>query len=164
MLYGTPIRLPGEFLSPSSNIIDPATFVGKLRETMQELLPLTPRQKGHRAVFVSKDLSTGSHVFPRIDTIKKGLQTPYEGPFQVLSRSEKVFKLLIHGRQSVVNIDCLKPAYISKEEENSPSKTEQVLKESSQEYTTATPPVTKIIPTTKVTRSGRHAHFNRRHL
>ncbi|GIX68520.1 reverse transcriptase [Caerostris darwini] len=72
ILYGTLIRLPGEFLSACSTI-DPATFVGKLRETMS-------------------------------DTIKKGLQPPYEGPFQVLSRSEKVFKLLIHGRQSVVNI------------------------------------------------------------
>ncbi|GIX73005.1 hypothetical protein CDAR_39931 [Caerostris darwini] len=38
-----------------------------------------------------------------------GLQPPDEGPFQALSRSEKVFKLLIHGRQSVVNIDRLKP-------------------------------------------------------
>ncbi|GIY48499.1 uncharacterized protein CDAR_21751 [Caerostris darwini] len=71
MLYGTPIRLPGEFLSPSSSTIDPATFVGKLRETMQELLPLTPRQQAHRAVFVSKDLSTCSHVVLRTDTIKK---------------------------------------------------------------------------------------------
>ncbi|GIY83287.1 reverse transcriptase [Caerostris darwini] len=121
MLYGTPIRLPGEFLSPSSSTIDPATFVGKLRETMQELLPLTLRQQAHRAVFVSKDLSTCSHVVLRTDTINK----------------------------SVVNIDRLKPAYISKEEKNSPSKTDQVLKESSQEYTTATPPATKIIPTKK---------------
>ncbi|GIY48498.1 reverse transcriptase [Caerostris darwini] len=71
MLYGTPIRLPGEFLSPSSSTIDPATFVGKLRETMQELLPLTPKQQTHRAVFISKDLSTCSHVFLRTDTIKK---------------------------------------------------------------------------------------------
>ncbi|GIX94083.1 uncharacterized protein CEXT_238641 [Caerostris extrusa] len=100
---------------------------------MQELLPLTPRQQTQRAVFVSKDLSTCSHLFQRSDTIKKGLQPPYEGPLQVLSRSEKVFKLLIHGRQSVVNIDRLTPAYISKEEESTPSKTEQVLKESSQD-------------------------------
>ncbi|GIY86347.1 uncharacterized protein CDAR_513551 [Caerostris darwini] len=164
ILYGTPIRLPGEFLSPSSSTIDPATLVGKLRETRQELWPLTLRQQAHRAEFVSKYLSTCSHIFLRSDTIKKGLQSPYEGPFQVLSRSEKVFKLLIHGRQPVVNIDHLKPAYISKEEENTPSKTEQVLKKSSQEYTTATPPVTGIIPTTNVTRSGRHVHFTRRYL
>ncbi|GIY12555.1 uncharacterized protein CDAR_112051 [Caerostris darwini] len=112
MLYGTPIRLPGEFLNPSSSTIDPATFVGKLREIMQELLPLTPRQQAHLAACVSKYLSTCSHVFLRSDTIKKVFQPPYEGPFQVQSRSEKVFKLLIHGRQSVVNIDRLKPAYI----------------------------------------------------
>ncbi|GIX79342.1 integrase catalytic domain-containing protein [Caerostris darwini] len=162
MLYGTPIRLPGEFLSPLSSTIDPATFVGKRRETMQELLPLTPRQQAHRALFVSKDLSTCSHVFLRSDTIKKGLQSPYEGPFQVLSRSEKVLKLLILNRQSVVNIDRLKPIYISKEEENTPSTTEKVPKESSQEYATATP--AWIISPTKITRSGQHVHFNRRYL
>ncbi|GIY38634.1 reverse transcriptase [Caerostris darwini] len=44
ILYGTPIRPPGEFLSPLSNTTDSAAFVGKLRETMQELLPLTHRQ------------------------------------------------------------------------------------------------------------------------
>ncbi|GIY48809.1 hypothetical protein CEXT_796051 [Caerostris extrusa] len=91
----------------------------------------------------------------RSDTIKMVFQPPYEGSFQVQSRSEKVFKLLTHGRQSVVNIDRLKPVYIlGKEEENTPSKTEQVLKESSQEYTTATPPVTRIIPTTKIISNG----------
>ncbi|GIY74590.1 reverse transcriptase [Caerostris darwini] len=69
MLYGTPIRLSGEFLSPSSSTIDPVIFVGKLRKTMQELLPLTPRQQAHRAVFVSKDLSTCFHLFLGSDTI-----------------------------------------------------------------------------------------------
>ncbi|GIY35788.1 reverse transcriptase [Caerostris extrusa] len=94
MLYGTLIRLSGEFLSPLSSTIDPTTLVGKLRETMQELLPLTHRQQAHRAVFVSKDLSSYSHVFLRSDTTKKGLQPPCEVPFRVLRRSEKVFKLL----------------------------------------------------------------------
>ncbi|GIY48496.1 reverse transcriptase [Caerostris darwini] len=81
MLYGTPIRLSGEFLSPSSSTIDPATFVDKFRETTQEFFPLTPKQQAHRAVLISQDPSTCSHVFLGTDTIKKGLLSPYEGSF-----------------------------------------------------------------------------------
>lgn len=172
MVYGTPIRLPGEFLSPSPGIADPATFLGKLKETMQKLLPPPPRQQTHRAVFVSKDLSTCTHVFLRTDTIKKGLQPPYEGPFQVLSRADKVFKLLIHGRQSTVNIDRLKPAYIPRDDSNTCSQPDQV-PESTPSAPSCVPPtssleeettpITDVRPST-VTRSGRRVHFNRRYL
>ncbi|GBN90653.1 Retrovirus-related Pol polyprotein from transposon 17.6 [Araneus ventricosus] len=39
MVYGAPIRLPGEFLSPTTDSPDPSNFVGKLKEVMQRLLP-----------------------------------------------------------------------------------------------------------------------------
>lgn len=70
MLYGAPIRLPGEFLCPSTNSPDPSTFIDKLREVMQQLLPPPSQFYGQQAVFVSKDLSTCSHVFLRTDAIK----------------------------------------------------------------------------------------------
>nr|XP_015911934.1 uncharacterized protein LOC107442797 [Parasteatoda tepidariorum] len=118
MVYGTPIRLPGEFLCPSTGTADPTNFVGKLKETMQELLPVKSRHRGHGAVFVSKDFLSCSHVFLRFDVLKKSLQPPYEGPFQVLSRGEKVFRILIHGPESTVNVDRLKPAYVSRDEQD----------------------------------------------
>ncbi|GFS93702.1 transposon Ty3-I Gag-Pol polyprotein, partial [Nephila pilipes] len=90
MIYGAPIRLPGEFLCPSKPSEDPVTFVGRLRETMQRLSPPTTQHHGHRTIFVSKDLATCSHVFLRTDSLKK------------------------------VNIDRLKPAYIPKELEDIP--------------------------------------------
>ncbi|GFT79479.1 retrovirus-related Pol polyprotein from transposon 412 [Nephila pilipes] len=43
MIYGAPVRLPGEFLCPFKQNTDPATFVGKLRESMQRLSPPTTR-------------------------------------------------------------------------------------------------------------------------
>ncbi|GFS48632.1 retrovirus-related Pol polyprotein from transposon 412 [Nephila pilipes] len=97
MIYGAPIRLPGEFLCPSKPSADPVIFVGRLRETMQRLSPPTTQHHGHHTIFVSKDLATCSHVFLRTDSLKKGLQPPYE-----------------------VNIDRLKPAYIPKELEDIP--------------------------------------------
>ncbi|GFS34186.1 retrovirus-related Pol polyprotein from transposon 17.6 [Nephila pilipes] len=41
MISGDPIRLSGEFLCPSKQIADPATFIGGLKESMQLLSPPT---------------------------------------------------------------------------------------------------------------------------
>nr|XP_015920216.1 uncharacterized protein LOC107449248 [Parasteatoda tepidariorum] len=156
-VYGAPIRLPGEFLCPSTGTADPANFVGKLKETMQELLPVKSRHQGHRAVFVSKDLSSCSHVFLRTDVLKKGLQQPYEGPFQVLSRGEKVFRILIHGRESTVNVDRLKPAYVSQDEQDIfPKSKSTAMSESTEESIIPEPGDT---PNEVKTRPGRRVKF-----
>ncbi|GFW23885.1 hypothetical protein TNCV_945691 [Trichonephila clavipes] len=46
MIYGAPIRLPGEFLCPSKQIADPVNFLGRLRESMQRLSPPTTQHHG----------------------------------------------------------------------------------------------------------------------
>ncbi|GFT03159.1 uncharacterized protein NPIL_305481 [Nephila pilipes] len=69
MIYGTPIMLLGEFLCPSKQNADSATFVGRFRESMQRLSPLTTRHHGQNTIFVSKDLTTCSHIFLRTDSI-----------------------------------------------------------------------------------------------
>ncbi|GFU19929.1 retrovirus-related Pol polyprotein from transposon 412 [Nephila pilipes] len=121
MIYGAPIRFPGEFLCPSKPSADPVdTFVGRLRETMQRLSHPTTQHHGHYTIFVSKDLATCSHVFLRTDSLKKDLQPPYDGPYKVVNRTEKVFRILRHGKEVSVNIDSLKPAYIPKELEDIP--------------------------------------------
>ncbi|GBM64178.1 hypothetical protein AVEN_89030-1 [Araneus ventricosus] len=76
MVYGAPIRLPGEFLSLTTDSPDPSTFVGKLKEVMQRLLPPKTQHHSQHSVFVSKDLSSCSHVFLRTDALRKGLQSP----------------------------------------------------------------------------------------
>ncbi|GFU32266.1 integrase catalytic domain-containing protein [Nephila pilipes] len=37
MIYGAPIRLPGEFLCPSKQNTDPATFVGRQRVSTEPI-------------------------------------------------------------------------------------------------------------------------------
>ncbi|GFV29531.1 uncharacterized protein TNCV_4489851 [Trichonephila clavipes] len=120
MIYGAPIRLLGEFLCPSKQSADPVTFVGRLRESMQRLSLPTIQHHGQHTIFVSKDLATCSHVFLRTDSLRKGLQPPYEGPYKVVDRTEKVFRILRHGKEVSVSINRLKPAYIPKESEDIP--------------------------------------------
>ncbi|GFT74698.1 retrovirus-related Pol polyprotein from transposon 412 [Nephila pilipes] len=97
MIYGASIRLPGEFLCPSKQNADPTTFVGEFKESMQRLSPPTTRHPGQNTIFVSKNLTTCSHILLRTDSMKKGLQPPYEGPYKIVNCTEKVFRILKHG-------------------------------------------------------------------
>ncbi|GFR19105.1 hypothetical protein TNCT_327121 [Trichonephila clavata] len=54
------------------------------------------------------------------DSLRKGLQPPYEGFYKVVDRTEKVFRILRRGKEVSVSIDRLKPAYIPKELEDIP--------------------------------------------
>ncbi|GFW23884.1 hypothetical protein TNCV_945681 [Trichonephila clavipes] len=51
-------------------------------------------------------------------SLRKGL--PYEGPYKVVDCTEKVFRILRHGKEVSVSIDRLRPACIPKESEDVP--------------------------------------------
>ncbi|GFV27790.1 transposon Ty3-G Gag-Pol polyprotein [Trichonephila clavipes] len=78
-------------------------------------------------------------VFLRIDRVRKTLEPPYAGPFKVLSRTDKVFKLEINGKAVSVSIDRLKAAHSF----------------SDCESTSSSPIPTSKSPKDVITRSGR---------
>ncbi|CAI2733638.1 unnamed protein product [Schistosoma spindalis] len=112
LVYGTTLRLPGEFFTPrSSNDFGKSDYVHRLSAIMRTLSPVSTRIQ-HRQVALPRELSTCSHVFIRVDSVRKPLRQPYEGPFHVISRHEKTFKVDRHGRVEIVSIDRLKPAHV----------------------------------------------------
>ncbi|KAK3864534.1 hypothetical protein Pcinc_029802 [Petrolisthes cinctipes] len=109
LIYGTTLRLPGEFLSST---IDPKPcsvqdFTSNLKESMHKLQP----QKSSSKTFVSQDLATCTHVFVRVDSVRKPLQPPYKGPFAVIKRTRKTIRIN-HNGSYVVSIDRVKPAFL----------------------------------------------------
>ncbi|XP_065305960.1 uncharacterized protein [Dermacentor albipictus] len=114
MVYGTTLRLPGEFFAPPAvpNLSPPA-YVEQLRSLFERLRPSPPRQPSTYDVFVSKDLAASTHVFVRREGIRPGLTAPYDGPFEVLQRGEKTFTVSVNGRENVISIDRVKPAYMA---------------------------------------------------
>ncbi|GFT27406.1 uncharacterized protein NPIL_312511 [Nephila pilipes] len=82
---------------------------------MHRLPPPTIRHHGQSTIFASKNLTTCSHVFLRTNSMKKGLQPPYEGPYKIVNPTEKVFRILKHGKEVSVSVDRLKTAYFPKE-------------------------------------------------
>lgn len=116
LVYGTTLKLPGEFFRNSfSGTSVPGDYISILRQRMRKLRPTPGTNHSTQDLFVSKPLLTSTHVFVRKDTIRKPLEQPYHGPFKVLERTDKVFKLDINGHPATVSLDRLKPAYILQE-------------------------------------------------
>ncbi|GFX85093.1 retrovirus-related Pol polyprotein from transposon opus [Trichonephila clavipes] len=112
MVYGSNIRLPGEFFNPPSIQIDPETFVTTLQTFMDELKPKKSSSPKSQKIFVHKDLKSCPHVFVRVDRVRKALEPPYDGPFPVKERHEKYFTLTIKNKPVNISVDRLKPAYL----------------------------------------------------
>lgn len=118
LVFGEPLRLPGELISidKSENLNnDPCSYVSRLRQQMQTLRPSPASRHSRQKPFVFKDLSSCSHVFLRDDTVRGALKPPYSGPHPVIRRDDKTFTLSLRGRETTVSIDRVKPAYIFEE-------------------------------------------------
>ena len=62
-------------------------------------------------------------MYVRKDSHKHPLQRPYDGPYRVVSKSDKYFTLYVKGRTETVSIDRLKTAFVTQfgnSEENTP--------------------------------------------
>lgn len=114
LVYGSTLRLPGEFFASALQepAPDPMTYTNQLRTIMKNLRPTLPRTQDRTAVYVSNDLDNCSHIFLRRDGTKRSLQPPYSGPHKVLSRAAKTFTIDYNGRQETVSVDRLKPAHL----------------------------------------------------
>ncbi|GFV66572.1 integrase catalytic domain-containing protein [Trichonephila clavipes] len=97
----------------SSEPDDVVNFVSKLKSYMQSLHPKPPKHHSKRSVFIHPGLLEATHVFLRRDMLRRPLQQPYDGPFKVLQRKDKVFFLDINGKRVSVSIDRCKPAFLT---------------------------------------------------
>lgn len=148
LVYGEPLRLPGQFLTTNSNDeVDMSNIVSRFRAHLAKMTPKPTswhRNPG-RPFYIPKDLNTTTHVFLRQGPTRRPLQAPYLGPFKVIRRDKKTFDIDVQGKTQRVTVDRLKPAYLAIED----SKTCSTPGEDKQ---------TKIDPVIK-TRSGRKVHF-----
>lgn len=117
MVYGTQLRLPGEFLVESQQQSE-TDFVNEFRSFMQDLRPTQTSHHMTDQPFVHPSLNTCTHVFIRVDRLRAALVQPYEGPFEVVERHDKCFKVSRHGKNQMISIDRLKPAYMEIEDAN----------------------------------------------
>jgi len=146
LVYGTTLRIPSEFFTSQPNQRTESEVLNDLREAMQDLQPRQTSWHTSQKVFQHPDLQTCTHVFLRNDAVRPSLSHPYEGPFEILNRSDKYFKIKVNNRESNVSVDRLKPAYLAIQPQQAQNGTQ--------------PPVLhQDTPSTTTTRSGRHIRF-----
>ena len=115
MLFGTPLRIPGEFFVTESAPVDPQMFIEKFREHIRTVRSTPTAHHTKSRVFILKDLYNCSHVFKRVDSVRKPLEHPYTGPHEVIRRlNDRNFVIKIKGQEKAVSVDLLKPAFIAK--------------------------------------------------
>lgn len=114
LVYGQPLRVPGEFFDTPQNV-DRADFSLDLHRIMSQIRPVEAKHHTRGKIFVNKKLKDCTHVFVRYDAVKKALQQPYDGPYRVITRTEKYMDLLINQKTQRISIDRIKPAYIASE-------------------------------------------------
>ena len=115
-VFGTTLRIPGEFVLPDDFSPDPHVFLEEFWEHMRKVKPVPVAQKFKRKVFVFEELNTCPHVF-LLNHAKKALERPYTGPHRILNRvSDKVFEIDVNGASRHVSIDNLKPAYFLRDD------------------------------------------------
>ena len=149
LVYGTNLRLPGEFFtSPSSTpTLECSDYVSQLKSRMSQIRPISPRD-------TTSWIRTCPHVFIRHDAICKPLQPPYNGPYPVVKRTDKYFTVNINGREDTVSLDRLKPAYL----DPSHPATSCAATDDTDIICTPTSTPTQD-PPPKTTRSGRRVHW-----
>ena len=112
MIYGTTLRLPGEFTEKYT--VDAHTnldnYSDKLRVAMSRLRLCPPRDTHQKNIFQYKKIDTCTHVFLRRIAIAPPLTAPYNGPYEVIVRSGRVMKILIKGKVET-ELNRVKPAY-----------------------------------------------------
>jgi len=174
LVYGEPLRIPGELLVAVPQQIESSTFIQQLRNNINRLRSTPASRHANPGTFIHKDLSTCTHVFLRQDGVRRSLQPPYSGPHQVISRSEKTFTIVVRDKHTTVSTDRVKPAYFI--QDNLPDVNHPSLQTSAPPSTSNTsshipsdrnPPSASPNPSLqkpKTTRSGRTVHFPVRFL
>ena len=97
-MYGTALRLPGEMIPGAVRPAGAdAQFLRGLQESMR--LQAAPPARHHCDLksYIPTTLSNAGAVYVRHDARRAPFQRPYDGPFRVLSRSDKTFLLSRNG-------------------------------------------------------------------
>ena len=151
LVYGTTLRLPGEFFAPShTNIQSPVAdsmYASRLKEAMRSLSAVPPGTHN----FDGRTLATPSPTARMYLSGLMGFVNHFSNRTMVHSKFWKHYTINRNGHPTVISLDRLKAAHM----EPPPTRTA----DTSHSPSFLTPPTA---PPQRVTRSGRHVHWPQR--
>lgn len=115
IVYGADLVLPGQL----SRTSEPATSPKALQDYTLRLKADMAAAKYPETVWhttaprqqIPEALRSATFVFTRHGARRTPLTRPYDGPFRVLERGEKFFRIKVGTKEQVVTVDRLKPAF-----------------------------------------------------
>ncbi|CAB4046156.1 choline ethanolamine kinase [Paramuricea clavata] len=111
-VFGGKVRFPGQPTFPVSHQ-PPSTFLERLRNAMSNQIIKKP--EWHLAADskfnIPSELKTCSHVLIKEERKLASLRQKYVGPFEVINRNEKTFKIKLPSGEDFISINRLKPFY-----------------------------------------------------
>ena len=115
LVYGSTLRLPGEFLQPlGGRTMEPdSEFLKHLQHTMRTVLPPAPTFHGKQHPYLPSNLASTGYVYVRNDAHRHPLQRPYDGPYRVIDTNDKYYTIDMKGRSEKVSVDRLKAAFVT---------------------------------------------------
>ena len=107
MVYGETLAVLGDVIQTDGPQEPTNLHLQQLRRRVADLRPIPTSAHIMKSgnVHVPSDLLSAEYVFIRQDKVKRPLQQPYKGPFRVLAKADKYFKVLIGDREDTVSMD-----------------------------------------------------------
>jgi hypothetical protein len=102
LVYGEPLRIPGELLTPTAEPVDPAHLITELRQHMARLRPVPAARhtsRLHSYIAISRGAPTSSSARTQHAGLWNTRTAAPTGP----SRRVKTLQLLVRGRPVTVN-------------------------------------------------------------
>ncbi|KAJ8415637.1 hypothetical protein AAFF_G00426170 [Aldrovandia affinis] len=112
LVYGQPLRVPGEFMPNTTDPWSAAVQRASLLDSARVFAPVPTTQHGVPTSQVPPGLRSAGYVFIRHDAHRGPLQPPYDGPFRVLEHGPKHLVVDIGGRPEHVSVDRVKLAHL----------------------------------------------------
>ena len=107
LVLGQPLSLPGKFVDADEPAA--AAFLEHMRISRMPPPPTRPLTYAQVVSKPSPGLAEVEIVYVRCGSAGLPLVPPYAGPYRVLDRQPKFFKLQMGAQEEVISIDRLKP-------------------------------------------------------
>lgn len=111
MVFGSALTVPADLVCAPTSTMSHSQHLKTLRNIVGHLAPFPVSHHNITQPNIPKGLDECEFVFLQRG-LKSVLNSPYEGPFKVVSKGNKTFTIDYNGRSEVVSIDRLKPAHL----------------------------------------------------
>ena len=120
LVFGAPIKVPGDLVEPRECRPASPELLRQVRQAAAGRTPVPTSAHSTPTIHTPKDLAECPYVFVRVDKVVNPLASKYTGPYKVLERSDRAYKLdyatdtFGKDLHEWVTLERLKPAYLDK--------------------------------------------------